>query len=107
MRGSSLPPHLDLNRTDREGRTSTHTFLLYLLDCAEGGETALLERIPKDADKAADRGDRSGGGKTLDELTLAAVKPRRGRLLAFPHLWPHMGCVVQSAPKVALRGDML
>lgn len=37
--GGYLVPHIDLSRTDTAGRTSTHTFLLYLDDCAAGGET--------------------------------------------------------------------
>ena len=37
--GGYLVPHIDLSRTDASGRTSTHTFLLYLDDCAAGGET--------------------------------------------------------------------
>ena len=28
--GGFLPPHTDLSRTDTTGRTSTHTFLLYM-----------------------------------------------------------------------------
>lgn len=44
--GSSLAAHVDLSRTDPITKTtSTHTFVLYLSDCTEGGETILLEHI--------------------------------------------------------------
>jgi hypothetical protein len=35
---------VDLSRTTQLGVTSSHTFLLYLTDCARGGETTLLTR---------------------------------------------------------------
>ena len=42
--GGELAPHIDLTRVDSIlGKRSTHTFLLYLKDCEQGGETALLE----------------------------------------------------------------
>jgi hypothetical protein len=149
--------------------TSTHTFILYLTDCDEGGETALLKTIPTtvlppstdadadsdaDADADADEqqeeegkdngkkeeeekgiGSSSAGrshkakkrrarlraekeralaGATSAESTetgteaaaawgdtdgidpnlVVSVKPRRGRLLLFPHAAPHEGCPV-------------
>jgi hypothetical protein len=45
--GGYLPPHVDLRRTDDQGNKSTHTFILYLADCREGGETSLLRYLPK------------------------------------------------------------
>ena len=79
----ALPPHVDLARTF-SGRRSTHTFLLYLNDCA-GGETALLE--------------------TLRGACLVAVAPRRGRLLVFPHDRPHEGRPT-GGRKLLLRGEL-
>ena len=35
--GGALPPHTDLPRVGAGGRRSTHTFLLYVGDCGEGG----------------------------------------------------------------------
>ena len=70
--GGGLPPHVDLTRTDHRGRTSTHTFILYLTDCAAGGETVLLEAIAQP----------SG--------VVATVTPKKGRLFVFPHAHPHM-----------------
>ena len=43
--GGYLPPHIDLNRTDHEGDVSTHTFILYLDTCHQGGETVLLDSL--------------------------------------------------------------
>lgn len=87
--GGGLPPHVDLSRTDLAGRRSTHTFILYLADCTEGGETVLLSRVAED--RAA---------------YVAEVKPRRGRLLLLPHVCPHMARPTLEVPKLLLRGEM-
>ncbi|CAE7246332.1 ASB2 [Symbiodinium necroappetens] len=88
--GGGLPPHLDLVRTDEKGRRSTHTFILYLSDCSGGGgETVLLHRMEDNA-----------------EAVLAAVEPRRGRLLLFPHLCPHLARPTVVVPKLLLRGEV-
>jgi hypothetical protein len=91
--GLALPPHTDLSRTAGCGRASTHTFILYLQDCAEGagGETVLLAGLAP--------GER--------EVELAAVRPRRGRLLVFPHECAHAGSLVRCPPKLLLRGELL
>ncbi|KAG9415793.1 hypothetical protein AC1031_000172 [Aphanomyces cochlioides] len=86
--GGSLPPHVDLSRTDIHGVTSTKTFILYLSSCTEGGETNFLT------------------SPAQDNVILAGVKPQRGRLLIFPHNCPHEGAVVQHVPKLLLRGEM-
>jgi hypothetical protein len=86
--GSSLAPHTDLNRVDPvSGLRSTHSFLLYLSDCCNGGETVLLKELstPK---------------------FLARVKPESGRLLLFPHACPHAGAVVEDVPKLLIRGEV-
>ena len=87
--GGGLPPHVDLARTDYVGRRSTHTFILYLDgEGAEGGgETVLLHEA---------RG----------EEEWARVLPRRGRLLVFPHMTPHMARPVIRVPKLLLRGEL-
>ena len=89
--GGGLPPHVDLSRTRRDGRVSSCTFILYLNDCGAGGETVLLERLEQPS------------------AVRAAVTPRRGRLLLFPHLCPHLAAeaVAGGLPKVLLRGEML
>ena len=113
--GGFLAPHVDLSRNhpfplpashthrrakhakDEGGWRSTHTFLLYLTDCAGGGETALLQKLPHPDD------DSSSSSSNV----LAAVAPRRGRLLVFPHNCPHEGRPVVDVPKVFLRGELL
>mmetsp|Transcript_21689 Transcript_21689/g.51077 ORF Transcript_21689/g.51077 Transcript_21689/m.51077 type:complete len:684 (-) Transcript_21689:37-2088(-) len=86
--GGILPPHVDLSRTDkRSGLRSTHTFILYLTDCEDGGGTALLQQLK-------------------DPKVLAVAQPKRGRALIFPHNCPHSGLEVKSA-KLLLRGEVI
>mmetsp|Transcript_10388 Transcript_10388/g.15551 ORF Transcript_10388/g.15551 Transcript_10388/m.15551 type:complete len:245 (+) Transcript_10388:131-865(+) len=87
--GSALAPHVDLFKIDcSTGKRSTHSFILYLRDCEEGGETALLRDLREDSE------------------ILAKVLPRKGRLLLFPHACPHEGGTVISTPKLLLRGEV-
>lgn len=68
---------------------STHTFMLYLTDCATGGETAILDSMKPGA------------------AELVRVAPVRNSIVFFSHVAPHMGCTVSlGQPKIALRGDM-
>ena len=88
-RGGFLPIHTDLARTEAgTGIKSTHTFLLYLSEPGEGGETVLLESLDPKAS------------------ILATVKPVRGRLLVYPHACPHRANAVLAPPKLLLRGEM-
>lgn len=86
--GSKLSRHIDLCRVDDSGQRSTHSFLLYLSDCTEGGETILFDNLTSD-DNAV------------------RVKPRKGRLLLFPHKCPHEGNIVVTTPKVLIRGEAM
>ena len=87
--GGVLPPHVDLCRVDEaSGLRSTHTFILYLTDCENGGGTALLKQL-------------------RDPRVIVVAQPRRGRALIFPHLCPHSGLEVVSAPKLLLRGEVI
>lgn len=44
--GGSLAPHVDLSRTNEDDQvTSTHTFILYLSNCSQGGATVLLNSV--------------------------------------------------------------
>jgi hypothetical protein len=88
-KGGVLPPHVDLCRVDeKSGQRSTHTFILYMTDCEEGGGTALLEHLK-------------------NPRVLAVAQPKRGRALLFPHNCPHSGLEVDCVPKVLLRGEVI
>lgn len=89
--GGQLAPHVDLAKKDAAGRMSTHSFLLYLTGCPDGGETVLLDRVTRPTDPEAE--------------VLATVQPTRGRLLLFPHVCPHAGRPVLSVPKLLVRGE--
>lgn len=87
--GSVLAPHIDLCRVDPfSGLRSSHSFLLYLTDCDEGGETVLLEDVK-------------------ESIHLAKVKPKTGRLLLFPHDCPHEGAIIEDVPKLLIRGEVV
>lgn len=115
--GGALPPHIDLARAHPTlpGLRSTHTFLLYLSDCDKGGETALLDRLPAPTNNNPGAAVAAGATTAAPTAllcgddpanTLAAVAPKRGRLLFFPHSCPHEGRAVVDAPKVCLRGEL-
>mmetsp|Transcript_11254 Transcript_11254/g.20906 ORF Transcript_11254/g.20906 Transcript_11254/m.20906 type:complete len:568 (-) Transcript_11254:1366-3069(-) len=93
--GGYLAPHVDLSRTDFSGHVSTHTFILYLEDCDQGGETSLLTL-------AKNFGQH---GNVPAEYILSTVRPKRGRLLLFPHACPHEGRETIAVPKRLLRGE--
>jgi hypothetical protein len=93
--GSVLPPHVDLTKVDVVTQNrSTHTLILYLHDCEKGGETALLQELSPD-------------GPYAYHKVIASVRPRKGRLLLFPHSCPHEGKEVISTPKLLLRGEVM
>ena len=88
-KGGVLPAHVDLCRVDeKSGRRSTHTFILYLTTCENGGGTALLDELSS-------------------PTVLAVAQPKRGRALIFPHNTPHSGLEVDCVPKVLLRGEVI
>ena len=130
-----MMPHVDLSKSDRVGQwrqmvTSTHTFLLHLRDCSEGGETVLLDTLRNQGGgiigtttgdrqmrvKAASAAQAKAKRRRIEnegpvashenEHVLASVAPRRGRLLLFPHVCPHAGLEVVDAPKLFLRGEL-
>ena len=73
------------------GLSTTHTLLLYLTDCQDGGETWLLEEASEVSDTPE---------------ALARVPARRGRVLLFPHERLHMGTALRRLPKMMLRADV-
>lgn len=89
--GVDLAPHVDLSRVSNlSGHRSTHTFILYLSDCCEGGETVLLQEL---------------SGKSSN-IELAKISPKCGRMLLFPHSCPHKGNAVVDVPKLLIRGEI-
>eukprot|EP00434_Breviolum_minutum_P014633 symbB.v1.2.012901.t1/scaffold900.1/size153842/3 len=100
--GGSLPTHVDLPRYDKTGLRTSYTFLLYLSDCAVGGETTFLEALDGDAQLAP-----SGGVAPGERQTVGTVSPKRGRLLLMPHACPHLAAPVVEVPKVLVRGEVL
>jgi hypothetical protein len=93
--GGCSPPHTDLCRSALDGRSSIHTFILYLSDCTQGGATNLLRCVcPKNDTFPGDN-------------VMARVEPKKGRLLIFPHVCPHEGEKVVELPKLLLRGEMV
>lgn len=81
----SLESHIDLSKEDPYlNITSTHTLIIYLTTCNNGGETTLLNH--------------------LNQSTInIPVQPVRGRLLIFPHICPHKGETTIEFPKTLLR----
>ena len=94
-----MAPHVDLSKkkpyacSDVTDMGTTHTFLLYLRDTEIGGATVLLRRVME---------------QYCDADVRAAVRPRRNRLLLFPHPCPHAGePVVAGHEKLLLRGELV
>jgi ankyrin repeat protein len=82
---AKLEPHLDLSKYDPISRiSSTHTLILYLTTCEEGGETILMDSV-------------------INPTIRLPVKPKRGRMLLFPHHCPHEGGIIRQVPKILLR----
>ena len=90
--GIGLDAHTDGTKIcDDTECVSTHTMLLYLADCAVGGETLLLKQCAELEQKGN---------------VIHATKPRRGRILLFPHSTPHAGAPVVNVPKICLRAEV-
>merc|ERR1712241_682108 len=109
MPGVHLEPHVDAPRRDATGGcfSSTHTVVIFLTDCAAGGETLLLERLPP-PHGGGDLVGMSVSETGIDEArlgVLAAVKPVRGRILIFPHACPHAARRPINLPRLLLRGE--
>eukprot|EP01065_Artemidia_motanka_P043434 TRINITY_DN601_c0_g1_i1.p1 TRINITY_DN601_c0_g1~~TRINITY_DN601_c0_g1_i1.p1 ORF type:complete len:198 (+),score=49.27 TRINITY_DN601_c0_g1_i1:56-595(+) len=67
-------------------RQSTHSFLLGIESCPDGGSTDFLNG---------------------DDEVVAEVQHRKGSILVFPHKVRHRGSGVGSTQKLLLRGDMV
>jgi len=84
--GQRFAPHTDGSYFRPNGDVSQFTFMIYLNDDFEGGQTAF-------------------------ELPLAKsrlmVQPERGKALVFYHRQVHEGCPVESGCKYVLRTDIM
>lgn len=91
--GGIFAPHVDERMTlPGEGLTTFFTFMIYLNDNLEGGETTFFERRKK-------------GSKKL--ITNRIITPKTGMGLAFDHLLFHEGSVVTAGVKYVLRSDLV
>lgn len=72
-----------------DGRTTAYTFLVYLEDDCDGGETRFLDRTPDDGKREFD------------------VAPEGGAALTFVHRILHRGETVTRGRKTVLRGDVI
>jgi prolyl 4-hydroxylase len=80
--GQRFKPHFDGSFARDHDERSLLTFMVYLNDDFEGGETALLD---------------------LDQM----VAPKTGSALLFQHPILHEGCTVTRGVKYALRSDIM
>lgn len=90
--GGIFAPHVDERMDLGNGMTTLFTFMIYLNEDMEGGETTFFER-------------RKSGSKKL--ITNRVIKPRIGMGLAFDHLLFHEGSVVTKGWKYILRSDIV
>lgn len=124
--GSGLPPHTDGRKVcEQSGARSTHTFLLFLSDCSLGGETVLLDgkhgwashaRVVVPPQRVVPSG--LNGHQRMQPLlrditdgdastnVSIGVSPSMGRMLFFPHEWPHAGAMCETVPKIMLRAEL-
>jgi hypothetical protein len=120
-KGSELLPHRDGTKTcDETGHKSSHTLLLFLSYCENGGETILMDgkgdwpmqrnisvsnerRFRHWEQKNEKYQDVSDADKTH---VCIGIQPIKGRIFLFPHNWPHAGGTCESIPKIALRAEM-
>jgi hypothetical protein len=131
--GSELLPHCDGSKIcDETGNKSTHTLLLFLKYCEEGGETLFLDgqgnwskqtrlvieqsqrlqHVLIDNDDKMKSFERDKKTIVLDDIpsndqhVKIGIQPILGRILLFPHQWPHAGALCTSVPKIALRAEV-
>lgn len=90
--GGIFAPHVDERMELGDDRISLFTFMVYLNDDLEGGETTFFDR-------------RRAGSKKL--VANRVIRPRIGMALAFDHLLFHEGSVVTKGKKYVLRSDII
>jgi hypothetical protein len=113
--GQQFAPHTDGYFQRDNGERSQFTFMVYLNDGCEGGETAFyLPQVARRATAAADRGKQYLGKKPAGESQsrgcvggLLRVQPERGKALVFAHRQLHEGAPVVRGRKYVLRSDVM
>jgi predicted 2-oxoglutarate/Fe(II)-dependent dioxygenase YbiX len=89
--GQRFLPHFDGSFARDNGETSRLTFLVYLNEECEGGETVIYLR----------------GGAVRSNTPRLRVKPEVGKALVFVHNILHEGAPVMSGVKYVLRTDVM
>ncbi|MCP4439524.1 MAG: hypothetical protein GY810_11330 [Aureispira sp.] len=92
-KGNIFAPHVD-ERMQLPGKnlTTLFTFMIYLNENLEGGETTFFDR-------------RKSGSKKL--VINRSIKPKTGMALAFDHLLFHEGSIIKKGIKYSLRSDIV
>lgn len=90
--GGIFAPHVDERMDIGNGKTTLFTFMIYLNENLEGGETTFFERRKK-------------GTKKL--IPNRVISPKTGMALAFDHLLFHEGSIVTKGNKYVLRSDIV
>ena len=90
--GQRFAPHRDGHFAREDGERSFWTFMVYLDEGCEGGQTRFF-------------GDPVGWG-TSPEI-FVDVRPTRGSALLFRHEWLHEGAEVTRGVKHVLRSDVM
>jgi len=91
--GGTFTPHVDDRmKLPGDGLITLFTFMIYLNENLDGGETTFFERR---------QGSRKKPGTTR------VITPRTGMALVFDHLLFHEGSVVRRGVKYALRSDVI
>jgi hypothetical protein len=112
--GQRFAPHTDGYFERDNGERSQFTFMVYLNEGFEGGETSFHLPRPSRRAAVADRGKRYLSKKPEGETAAVAatggllhVQPERGKALVFAHRQLHEGAPVVRGRKYVLRSDVM
>jgi hypothetical protein len=103
--GQRFAPHTDGYFERDSGERSQFTFMVYLNDGFEGGETAF--NLPRASRRAAAESGEGKRGLHLGAGGLLQVRPERGKALVFAHRQLHEGAPVLKGRKYVLRTDVM
>jgi hypothetical protein len=111
--GQRFAAHTDGYFQRDNGDRSHFTFMVYLNDGFEGGETAF--HLPRASRRAASehgklyasKGNAGAAGVSLSARGELRVQPERGKALVFAHQQLHEGAPVLSGRKYVLRTDVM